>query len=474
MTMLLATGMLATAVQAQPSGPNLAGTWMGTLNVGMQLRLVFHVSADSSGGWTATLDSPDQGAMGIPMDAVVVNGDSVRLDLAAAMAHYEGVVAGPDTLDGKWVQSGRALPLLLGRTVGTPDYSRPQEPKPPFPYTAVEVTFENPRADSVTLAGTLTLPEGPGPFPAVVLVTGSGAQNRNEELLGHKPFLVLADHLTRTGIAVLRYDDRGVGGSTGHFAEATSEDFASDALSAVEFLASRDDIRPDAIGVAGHSEGGLIAPMVAAQSDQVGFIVLLAGTGMRGELILYDQGALILMANGATDEQIETNRVNQERLFHVVMNEPDPEAAAAELRPLMGERIDEMTPEELEQSGITPENRAQVIEQQISQINGAWFRYFLSFDPVDVLRKVKVPVLAINGSLDLQVPATANLAAIQAALQEAGNEHVTTVELEGLNHLFQTAVSGSPTEYSSIEETMSPRALGTISDWIVKTTGLDR
>ena len=472
MSTLLTAGLLATAAQAQPAGPNLEGTWLGSLDVGMKLRIVFHVRPDSTGGWAATMDSPDQGAMGIPMDAVIVDGDSVRLDLTVAMAHFEGVVAGPDSLHGKWVQSGRALPLHLGRTVEAPDYSRPQEPKPPFPYSATEVTFENARADSVTLAGTLTIPEGPGPHPAVVLVTGSGAQNRDEELLGHKPFLVLADHLSRNGIAVLRYDDRGVGGSTGHFATATSEDFASDALAAVEFLAARDDIRKDAIGVAGHSEGGIIAPMVAAQSDRVGFIVLLAGTGMRGELILYDQGALILRANGATDEQIESNRGNQAQLFRAVMDEPDAEVAAETLRSIMGDRIDAMTPEELEQSGITPENRGQVVEQQISQINGPWFRFFLSYDPADVLHRVQVPVLAINGSLDLQVPSTSNLAAIDRALREGGNDRVTVVELEGLNHLFQTAGSGSPTEYSTIEETMSPTALNVIADWIAKTTGL--
>jgi hypothetical protein len=391
-----------------------------------------------------------------------------------AMAHYEGVVVAPDTLDGHWVQSGRSLPLRLGRTVGSVEYARPQEPKPPFPYAAVEVTFDNPEADSVTLAGTLTLPGGPGPHPAVVLVTGSGAQNRNEELLGHKPFLVLADHLTRRGIAVLRYDDRGVGGSTGGFFGATSEDFASDARAAVEYLATHDDIRADAIGIAGHSEGGLVAPMVAARSERVAFIVMMAGTGVRGELILYDQGELILRANGAAEDAIAANRVNQEAMFRVVMQEEDPELAAEGLRVLMLRRIDEMTGEELEVSGITDENRDLVVEQQIAQINGPWFRFFLSFEPADVLRRVRVPVLAINGEKDLQVPAKANLAAIEGALREGGNRDVTIVELPGLNHLFQTAGSGSPSEYSTIEETFAPAALETISGWIRRTTGLQR
>ena len=241
----------------------------------MVLRLVFNVSL-SGDALGATMDSPDQGARGIAVSRVELSGSNVLFEVKAAGGSYTGVLtADASLIDGTWKQSGQGFPVQLKRQEGAFVLDRPQEPKPPFPYVSIEVTFPNAKAN-VQLPGTLTVPPGPGPFPGVVLVTGSGPQDRNEELLGHKPFLVIADFLTRSGIAVLRYDDRGVGRSTGTFAKGTTLDFADDAEAAFTFLAARPEVARRRMGILGHSEGGLIGPMVASRNAAVGFLVLLA------------------------------------------------------------------------------------------------------------------------------------------------------------------------------------------------------
>lgn len=469
LTFVLVAGALTLPVRAQ-TGPDLAGTWLGTLDVGAKLRLVFHVQAGEASTWTATMDSPDQGANGIPVSAVVVSGLDVRFEVAVAGAAYAGTFdAETGRITGSWLQGGMTLPLVLERTAGVEPPKRPQEPKAPFPYRAEDVRFENAEA-GIMLAGTFTVPPGAGPFPAVVLVTGSGPQNRDEELLGHKPFAVLADHLTRWGIAVLRYDDRGIGASGGNFATATTEDFAGDALAAVAFLRSRPEVAGARIGIAGHSEGGIVAPMAAVRSNEVAFLVLLAGTGLRGEEIIYLQSALIGRAEGGEEQAIEKNLARQKAYFDVVASEPDPAKAAGTLKTMMDADLAAMTDAEKASAGLTGTNTDVLIASQIEQLNSPWFRYFLSYDPLPALSRVRVPVLALNGTLDLQVPYRENLAAIEKALRDGGNDDVTIVALEGLNHLFQTARTGSPTEYASIEETMAPRALETISNWIVEKT----
>jgi pimeloyl-ACP methyl ester carboxylesterase len=315
----------------------------------------------------------------------------------------------------------------------------------------------------VKLAGTLTLPRCKAPLPAVILITGSGAQNRNEELMGHKPFLLLADYLARQGIAALRVDDRGVGGSTGSILDATNENFAADVLAGIDFLKRRKEINPKQIGLIGHSEGGLVAPAVAAQSRDVAFIVLLAGTGLPGEEILYLQGALILKANGAGAQAVAKQRALQEMMFTVLKQEKDNAAARKKLR----EEFDKQTP------AASEAERAQTwqaLEGQFTLILSPWFRHLLSYDPRPALAAVKCPVLALNGENDLQVPVTENLREIEAALKRAANKDVTIVRLPGLNHLFQTSATGSPSEYGKIEETFAPAALKIIGDWILKRT----
>jgi uncharacterized protein len=352
-----------------------------------------------------------------------------------------------------------ALAAIQDTTANGAALNRPQEPKKPYPYDEEEVAYENKR-DGVKLAGTLTFPRGKGPFPAVLLITGSGPQDRDESLLGHKPFLVLADYLTRQGIAVLRVDDRGVGGSTGSVPNSTTENFAADVMAGVEFLRARKEIDPKQIGLIGHSEGGLIAPMVAAQNGDVAFIVLMAGAGLTGEEILYMQGAMIMKASGASAGQLAKQRATQESMFKILKEEKDPAAAEKRLREEMSKSL---TEEEKKKS-------EQTIAAHIKLANTPWFRYYLTLDPRPALRKVKCPVLALNGENDLQVSANENLREIGAALKAGGNNDVTIARLPKLNHLFQTSETGSPNEYIKIEETIAPVALKTIGDWILKRT----
>jgi hypothetical protein len=301
----------------------------------------------------------------------------------------------------------------------------------------------------------------------VILITGSGAQDRNESLLGHQPFFVLSDHLTRAGVAVLRFDDRGVGKSTGKFATATSEDFASDVLSGIEYLKTRPEINAKKIGLVGHSEGGLIGPMVAVQSKDIAFLVLMAGPGVPADELLYEQAALMMRAEGATADAIAENRKVQEQSFAVLKTEKDVAAAEKKLQAIVNDTLAKL-PEAQRKS------LAAGLNAQVKSVNSPWFRFFMSYDPRATLRQVKVPVLAINGELDLQVAVKQNLPEIAKALKAGGNKKFKTVELPKLNHLFQTAKTGAFSEYAKIEETVAPVALTLMSDWIVKQTGVKR
>lgn len=444
---------------------DLEGSWAGTLKISSaQLRVIFNVSKNPSGNLTATLDSPDQGAYGIAVNEVVVKDDSIKFIIRLVNGYYEGIyISDSLKIVGVWHQAGMSLPLELRKTEKVEKPNRPQEPKEPFPYRSEEVKFVNAEAGD-TLAGTLTLPNEGGPFTAVILVSGSGPQDRNEELLGHKPFLVLADYLTRKGIAVLRYDDRGIGESTGDFTKATSEDFADDALAAVEFLKARKDI--NRIGVAGHSEGGIIAPMAAVKSDDVDFIILMAGTGVRGDSILMLQTELIMKASGSDDATISRDLGIYRRIYSILVSDCDEETIKRDLSAILDESYKYLTEEEKAEVGT----KDQMIEMQLKVLLSPWFRYFVKYDPYPTLKKVKCPVLAINGEKDLQVPPKENLSAIENALKEGGNEIYKIIEMPGLNHLFQKGKTGSPTEYGNIEETFSPDAMRVISDWILEVT----
>lgn len=445
---------------SQAAGTDATGTWEGTLDAGTaQLRLVVHVTRGEDGALAGTLDSPDQGATGIPLTTVEGGGRRLAFTVEALGASYEGTLGADGAVVGTFTQGPVSLPLTLRQVDRPTEPSRPQLPREPFPYRVQGVSIETP-SPRVRLAGTLTLPSGAGPFPAVVLVSGSGPQDRDETIMGHKPFLVLADHLTRAGIAVLRYDDRGVAGSTGSFATATTEDFSADAVAAVDWLARRPDVA--VVGIVGHSEGGLIGPMAATRSDDVGFLVLLAGPGVTGAEILDLQAAMINRVAGAPEEVIRRNRELQQELFAILRSEPDTAAASRRLREAL-ERAASTLPD-----GSVQRER---IDAELTQLNSAWFRFFLEYDPRPALEQVRVPVLALNGGKDLQVPPNANLPEVRAALERGGNPDVTTRVLPGLNHLFQTAETGGPDEYARIPETMSPMVLDAVRDWILERFG---
>mgnify|MGYP003645058677 CR=1 FL=1 len=272
---------------------DITGQWNGALKVqGIQLRLVFNITKTET-GYSATMDSPDQGVFGIPATAASFDEGKLKVSITNANIKYEGTLGDDKIIIGVFNQGGQSFPMNLSRDeIAKLGSNRPQEPKKPFPYRSEDVIFENKQAE-ILLAGTLTMPEKEGTYPAVVLISGSGPQNRDAELMGHKPFLVLSDYLTKKGIAVLRFDDRGTAASTGNFASATSVDFATDVASAVQYLQSRPEIDKSKIGLIGHSEGGIIAPMVAGGSDDIDFLVLLAGTGIRGDKLLLAQQRLI-------------------------------------------------------------------------------------------------------------------------------------------------------------------------------------
>ena len=464
------------AAKAQePADPNLAdftGNWLGSLNIGgTTLRLRF-VLAEGDDGLTAELFSLDQGNVQVPVGSTTMSGATITVSMPAIGASYEGSLSTEDgNITGTFSQAGADFPLVLER-VSEEDLAprRPQNPVEPYPYLAEDVTWPNPDGGH-TLAGTFTRPADGGPFPAVVLISGSGPQDRDEALMDHRPFLVLADHLTRRGIAVLRYDDRGVGESTGNFGTATTPDFASDALAAVAYLKTRDDVNPDAIGLAGHSEGGVVAPIAAVESDDVSYIVLMAGTGVNGERILYTQAALILRAGGASEEAIADNRARQERIFEVLKSESDRELAAQAIEAIMRTSLETASDEELAQAGIPDSASADlVIASQVQQVNTPWFRYFLTYEPATMLERVTVPVLAINGEKDLQVPWEENLREIEAALLRGGNTSYEIRSFPDLNHLFQHSETGAPSEYQAIEETWSVEVMEVIADWILGTT----
>ena len=370
-----------------------------------------------------------------------------------------------DEAVGTFTQGGAKLPLTFKKTDKVSELRRPQTPKPPFPYKIENLTYQNETA-KIKLAGTLTLPQGEGPFPAVILISGSGAQDRDETIFEHRPFHVLADALTRRGIAVLRVDDRGVGGSTGSVATSTSDEFAGDVMAGIAILKSRSDIDPHKIGLIGHSEGGIIAPIVAARSNDVAFIVLLAGTGLPGDEILFMQGRLISKVMGASEKDLDRQKELQKRLFDIVKTERDTAKSGPAIRQAVKKLLSELTPEERKEAG----DLEATTETQIKQLDTPWFRFFLSFDPRPTLEKVRCPVLALNGEKDLQVPPKEDLAEIAKALKKGGNTRVTTMELPGLNHLFQTCKTGAVSEYSEIEETIAPQALKVIGDWVALMT----
>src|SRR5882757_9216191 len=432
------------------------GLWQGAVEThGMRLRFQLHISHDTGGSLIAALDSLDQGVTGLPANRVTLKDPIFHFEIPSVAGVYEGTLStNKNAITGKWSQtSADNLPLNFIRSDQALELRRPQTPVRPFPYAEEEVAFAG-GAEGIVLAGTLTLPKGEGPFPAALLIAGSGPQDRDASLANHRPFLLIADALTRKGIAVLRYDKRGVGTSTGNPDAATTMDLAADAQAGLAFLKSRKEIDRAKIGLIGHSEGAMIAPYPAVRSKDVKWLVLLAAPATTGEKTLLNQSELIGRAGGLSDEQLEPSLGFDRAAYALVRKEKDPNALAEKLVALVKE------------SGLDAALPPAVLETQLRMLASPWFRFFLDYDPLPNLKAVSCPVLALYGQKDLQVSAKANLPLLQKAFHDAVNTQAETREMPELNHLFQHAYTGTPAEYAAIEETFSPEALALIVDWV--------
>ena len=461
------------------SAQGITGVWNGNLHVQPKdIPIVFHIARDSSGKLIATFDSPNQNAFNLPVSEVIAKEDSVILMIAMLNGKYAGVLIGDKkTIDGQWFQGGGSLPLTVTKTSDTASVKqqlRPQTPKPPFPYQTRDVEYWN--ADkSIQYGATLTYPiadpgnPGKKTFPAVILITGSGQQDRDEMLFGHKPFAVIADNLTRKGFLVLRVDDRGMGKTTGDFSQATSLDFAKDVEAGLVFLEAQPEVNKDKIGLIGHSEGGLIAPIVAGERKEVKFIVLLAGPGTPTVDLLPQQWEAIAVSNGKTLAEARAGGGFIRIVCEEINKNQDTTTTFKNIRT----RVDALakTLDTATLAKIRSRTTASVdeqIKQAMAALTGKWSRYFISFDPRPYLENLHCKVLALNGSKDVQIIASSNLAGIRTSLQKSQSPKYDVIELPGLNHLFQTCIKCSPAEYGDLEETFSPTALEIMDDWLLK------
>jgi uncharacterized protein len=454
---ILLTILPNTLLKAQ----DITGQWNGfPKSESVQLKVIFRI-AKTDTNYTVTMDNPDLDAYGIPATNLIFEDPFIKIEVNSLQMEYTGELRDKNIIVGTFRQYGLSYDVNLLR------YVRPQEPVKPYPYYSEDITFKN-QKDKITLAGTLTLPKNEGVFPAVILISWQGPQDRNEEFYGHKPFLVLADHLTRNGIAVLRFDDRGTAQSKGNFKTATSEDFASDVEAALYYLKTRKEIDSKKIGLIGHSEGGVIAPMVAARSNDVGFIVLLAAPGIRGKELILIQQELTWSAYGIGNGVVQRRKEVSKGAYDIVTNSKknDKEILRRDLTEYFKKSLNELPKTE------RPLDFEKNIDQRVNQLLTPWWIFFLKYDPSIILQDVKCPVLALNGEKDLQVPPKENLGAIRIGLVKGNNKKVTIKELPGLNHLFQECKTGSTSEYYSIEQTFSPKALNEISNWIKGQTGL--
>lgn len=424
--------------------------WLGEIT-GQMVQMTY--SVDDAGTLSGVVEVPTTPEIPeLPLSGTLED-DAVTFEIPAIAATFDGTIDA-DRLSGTWSQSGVDLPVEFDRQAEPFVLSRPQEPVPPFPYETEEVRVNN---AGISLAGTLVMPDGDGPFPGVVFATGSGAQDRDETLVGHRPFLVLADAFARSGIASVRFDDRGIGGSTGNPVGATTADLATDTLAAVEFLAG--DPRVRTVIIVGHSEGGLVAPMVAGTSDALDGAVLLAGPGVPGIDLLVRQTEDLLRSQGLSETDIAWQMGWRREVMNVAVSDASTDEAAEQINAIVSTALAE-PPADVE----NPPDPA-LVDLFTETFSDPWMRYFLSYDPRPALEGLTIPTLALIGSLDQQVAPDVNIPAIEAAV--AGNPDAAVSELEGLNHLFQTAETGAISEYAMIEETFAPWAIDLIAGWIL-------
>lgn len=444
----------------------LAGFWKGEIQASPTLALPVQMQFKLDGAnWSGSFDSPMQNSYANKFDSVTYAEDgTISAKFELAKIEFVGRIdSAKKSLVGQWKQGTATIPLTLYASENLDKARRPQEPIPPFPYTSEEVSFKN---GEIKLSGTLTFGKSEKPSAAVILIQGSGPHDRDETIFMHKPFLLLSDYLTRKGLVVLRYDKRGCAKSTGDYAKASSADFANDVISAIEYLKHRPEVDPKRIGLLGHSEGGVLAPMVAAKSPDVAFIVSMAGSALTGDKILMAQIEAIAKAANLPQDQIDPDLIKARETYDIIKSENDNEKAIAKIL----ERRRQLGFDK--SSGNADKDRSEkaAVVADLTKLTGPWYRFFLEYDPSDSWSKVRCPVLAINGENDRQVIASQNLPVISSALSKTGNSRVKTASLPGLNHLFQTSKTGAVGEYAMIEETISPKALELIADWILEQT----
>ncbi len=449
-------------------GQDPTGVWEGNLELdGDKILIRFNITSDQN-ILESTMDIPDQKAQGLVMLSTRSREDSVFIDASNIGMVFQGKLSGDEML-GSLKQSGVERPLNMKRTANKVVVNRRmQEPVPPYSYASEDIFFENASAE-IKLGGTLTIPNGEGPFPAAVLISGSGAQDRNSSLMGHRPFLVLADHLTKQGIAVLRFDDRGYAKSGGVHIMATSEDFASDASAAMDYLLTRKEIDSDQIGFIGHSEGGMIAPMIHAERPDVAYLVLLAGTAIPSRDILLGQVQQVGREQGASKKSLRLQDKVYSIFYDAIIEHQD---APAKIMEVM-QPVSEKHFKQFRKLGITEAEDASEFSRSFSQTAYLpWFRFFVAHDPSMNLKKISIPTLGLFGQKDTQVLSSENASTMKKALEEAPCEDFEIFTFPGHNHMFQHAKTGSVGEYEEIEETFSIEVMEKISQRILKHSGL--
>lgn len=455
--------LLSCGLTGQSQSP-FSGVWVGALEVqGTQLEMIFDIM-EKADVLTCKMDVPLQGAKAIPADEVTQQADQISIVYQMIGGQYQGTLsADQQSITGTWNQGGQSLDLKLSKTEDKSSVTlkRPQEPKPPFPYQSEDYYFEN-RVEKIFLSGTLTKPSGKGPFPTAILISGSGPQDRNEEILGHKPFWVIADHLTRNGIAVFRYDDRGHGQSKGNFDKATSVHFAADVEAAMNFLKTIPDIDSTQLGLIGHSEGGLIAPMVASKRQDVAFAILLAAPGINLKEILILQSTLLSRAEGTPEEEVIRDSILNRKMLETYASGMDLKTRNEKLEETAMVYYNKLSEEEQQKLGSFKSFYA----QSTKGMDTPWMHFLLTYEPSTALEKTSCPVLAINGGLDLQVPAKINLKSIEAALKKSPCQNYQVLEIPNHNHLFQKTKTGAFSEYATNEETFSVNVMELMTEWI--------
>ena len=451
--LLLVSLLLITSSYAQ----DVTGTWIGKLSLpnSVKLTIVFHITKTND-GYSTLLDSPDQGAKGLPTASTTFENNILNVNIPSLSASYKGDLKSDGKLYGTFTQ-GMTIPLNMERGEFLKVKRRPQEPQPPYPYKTEEMKFRNDKA-GINLAGTLTIPSTGTKHPAIILVSGSGAQNRDGELMRHKPFLVIADYLTRAGFAVLRYDDRGVEKSEGVHKDATSADFATDADAAISYLKTREEINSAKIGIVGHSEGGMIAFMLAAKNKDIAFVVSMAGPGFKIQELMLKQAEMVVKSNGMTESDwVKQEPIIRNRYALLVRDMP-----VGEIKNKLREDVLKTVPADMHNN----ENVKNRINAELEVMTSPWYIFFMKYDPANDLKNIECPVFAINGEKDIQVPADLSLSTIEKVIKSNGNQKVKTKSYPGLNHLFQHCKICKVDEYGEIEETISPEVLKDVKDWL--------